>query len=231
MKKNIITIVVMLMTSVAMADLMSVTATNTDRQALVYATSNVLAWVGQTTARVGDDSAGNAFVYIIPFQLPALTGGTTVSSVSLDLYAGTKTSFSTNNVYIDVLGIRVSSSSTVLTNDATPGSAILIADNVQLVNKDVTVPLEATYTLNTSYFQDIYDNDVNAAGKYVFLLLRTDGIDPYASNSYLSYSTSDDTTQGNKPVLNITTIPEPATVGMLGLGALVALSARRLRGQ
>ncbi|OQA62693.1 MAG: hypothetical protein BWY37_02241 [Firmicutes bacterium ADurb.Bin262] len=79
MKKNIITMVVMLMASVAMADLMSVTAANTDRQGLVYATSNVLAYVAQTTARVGDDSAGNAFVYIIPFQLPALTGGTTIS--------------------------------------------------------------------------------------------------------------------------------------------------------
>ena len=223
--------VVMLMASVAMADLMSVTAANTDRQGLVYATSNVLAYVAQTTARVGDDSAGNALVYIIPFQLPALTGGTTISSISLDLYAGTKTSFSTNNFYIDILGIRVSSSSTVLTNDATPGSATLIADNVQLVNKNVTVPLDASYTLGTSYFQNIYDTDANAAGKYVFLLLRTDGTDPYVSNSYLSYSTADDATLGNRPVLNINTIPEPATVGMLGLGALVALLARRVRGR
>ena len=229
MKKIIIAIVVALMASASIADLISVTATNTDRQAVVYATSNVLAYVLQTTARVGDDAAGNAFVYIVPFKLPALTGGTTISEVSLDLYAATKTSFSANNIYIDILGIRVDSSSTVLTNDAAPGSATLIADNVQLVNKDVTVPLSANYTLNTSYFQNIYDNDANAAGKYVFLLLRTDGIDPIASNSYLSYSTADDAIEANRPVLNLTTIPEPATVGMLGFGALITLVIRRIR--
>lgn len=214
-----------------MADLISVTATNKDQMAMIYSTSNSLSWVGQTTARVGDSSADLPFVYIIPFQLPSLTGGM-ISDVSLSLVSTGKVSFSSNVMYIDVLGIRVDASPTVLASDATPVSPTLLGDNVQLINQTVVVspsaPIYANYTLGTSFFQSIYDNDPSAAGKFVFLILRTDGIDPISSNSYLLYNTAD--AGDGRPVLNITTIPEPATIGMLGLGSLVAILLRRIKG-
>lgn len=229
MKRLVIALAIALMAGASMADLISVTATNRDQGALVYATSNSMSYIGQQTVRIGDTAAGIPMVYVVPFQLPVLSEGSAISDVSLNVYSTNKVSYSGTMIYMDIVGWRVSASPNVITNEASMTGGTVIGDNVQLVNQTITVPLDGNYTLNPSYFQGIYDNDASAAGKFVFLLLRMDGIDPTASNSYIEFLTADSAV--HKPVLNITTtvIPEPATIGMLGLGVLIAGAIRRIR--
>lgn len=207
MKRLIIAVIAVLLTCAASADVLTAVANGADQQFSITATATTGAWSLQAISRVGDATGtpGDPYVYVIPFQLPALTGGS-IGTVSLNAYIESTASFSANMTYIDVVAVRVSDSPTVQTNDAFMTGGTVIGDNVQLANKTVTnVPAAVSYPLQASYFQSIYDNDPSAAGKYVILLLRTDGVDPYPSNSYLTYTTQDGVTEANRPVLQIVT--------------------------
>jgi len=220
-------ITVILCATGSMANLMTVPAHAND----AYFGGTAAQSGTQTLGRVGDGSANSPFVFVIPFQLPALTGGNTISDVKLNIYCESKTSFSSNLIYMDVVGLRVNALPTLSSTDYDMTLGTVVGNNVQLINKNVTTPFSASYTLSTAFFQAIYDGDASAAGKYVFLVLGTDGIDPNAANSYLSFSSADSATVSNRPSLSITsTIPEPATIGLLGFGVLASICIRRLRG-
>lgn len=205
MKKISIISLMSVLASLTIADQISITATNRDQGATIYATSNSMAYINQATARVGDTAAGLPMVYVIPFQLPSLTGGV-VTNVSLELNAPTKAAFGSNLIYMDVVGLRVDSSPNVSTNnDPSMTGGMVVGDGVQLINSTVVVPLRGKYTLDASYFYSIYAGDPDAAGKFVFLMVRPDAVDPFASNSYLEFATADNTTVTNRPTLTITT--------------------------
>jgi PKD repeat protein len=157
---------------------------------------------GDTGCRVGDNSSGQRLTYVIPFQLPEIATGETITDVTLHLYAGAKTSFSSaTDVYIDILGGRVDASATVTDADVTGTTAVLAA-NAQIINKNVTTPFTADHVLDAAFFQNIYNSDPSVAGKFVFITLRANKIDPISSNSYITYNAAD--ASANKPVLSIT---------------------------
>lgn len=204
MKKIAIMGLISVLAAVSKAETISIVASETDQGANIGVASNAMAFVNQPIVRVGDGSRDIPTVYIVPFKLPVLAEGSKIGDVSLNVCAATKTSFSNGKIYMDVVGLRVSSSPNVLATDPSMTAGTVIGDNVQLINQTVTVPLDGSYALDKSYFQNIYNNDPDAAGKFVFLLLRTDGIDPIAPNSYLQFNTANSAT--GKPVLNITTV-------------------------
>lgn len=217
--------------SISMADLISIVGSNKDAQ---VSSSGVTAFVGQVSARIGNTTGiGTNTSLVVPFLLPALTGGSTITGATLKVYVTNNTIFATNAIHMDILGGRVSTSPTVLASDWNYGA--MLANNVAnlCTNRGLGLNPIATNTYHTfwldkTFFQNLYDT--GNAGKIVFITLMADGYNlASTANSYTTIMTSDSTIADQRPTLNLYTIPEPATIGMLGLGALVTLLIRRIR--
>lgn len=76
-----------------------------------------------------------------------------------------------------------------------------------------------TYSLNTS--ASSFLSDATAGHLVSLLALPNDAAIVYTANS------ENFTTAANRPVLTVTAVPEPASVGLLGLGALGMIASRR----
>ena len=149
--------------------------------------------------------------YVIPFQLPTIPVGQTITNVQFSAFLISTYSFGATNiqVYVDVFGGRVDASSAVLTNDWSVSTAI--GDNIAQISKDYTaINMVKSVALTASFFQDIYANDANAAGKYVFLTLRPDAASPNAS-AVTTWATA-----------NHTTLPTPTLDFSTSAGGIVA---------
>ncbi len=237
MKKIMITGAVLAwLASVSMAGLLTtITASVNDQQqtvALSGAGAVTAAWVSQTTATAGSGSpVTSTNTYVIPFLLPTIPVGQTITNVQFNAFLVSSYTFGTagaNLVFVDVFGGAVRVASTLATTDWS--ASTLLGDNIAQIDKSYTaVNMVKSVALTASFFNNIYANDINAAGKYVFLTLRPDAALRNASMA-TTWATANSTTLA-KPTLDIytATIPEPATVGMLGLGALVTLLLRRMR--
>lgn len=181
---------------VTVSTAINIPANLADQQVTESATP-VFAWVSAPSARLGDTSTGDRYTYVIPFQLPDLAGKV-VSGATLKLYLQPSGSYSSaTNIYIDILGGRVNASPAVTLADCNATTAVLKND-AQIVNNTVVSPQAQAHVLDAAFFRSIYANDANAAGKYVFITLRVDNIDPAAANSFLEYTTADG---ANPPLL------------------------------
>lgn len=226
----IIAVVVAMLASVSMAELLtSINPSNRDQG---WRTDGSSVYVSQVNTRVGTETANMRTALVMPFLLPVLPAGHSITNVSLSVYCEGVSNITADYGYgMDVLGVRVSASSNTVSTDIT---GTVINNDQYLFNIGVFV-VGNTYTFSSEgmvdYLQAIYDNDPNAAGKYVFLTLASDTANPINSR-YITFSTADSLTVSQRPVLKIYSdaIPEPATTGMLGLGALITLLVRRMRG-
>jgi PKD repeat protein len=203
MKKVIIAaLAVAMCASVSMAGSVSIVASNKDAQVTA---NGPIAFVNQPNARVGNSSAPCTNTsLVIPFLLPTLYPGSTIQSAALTVYVeATNSLFSTNTVYMDILGGRTSASATVSSNDWNYGT--VIASDVAGLYKGNAVTLGShTYTLDSAYLQNAYSN--GAAGQHVFITLYADGINSAGQNSYVAFTTADGVTNANRPTLEFTTL-------------------------
>ena len=199
MKKMIAGVVVALTASVSMADSITVNADAADQQATV---GGAMGWVGQVEARSGISSPWAVVTYVIPFKLPDI-GGKPITNVQLNVHLNTGYIYGApQEEYVNVYGGRVASSSAVMSNDC--NSATAIGPKIAKISKDSeTSNTVKSVELTASFFQDIYKNDENAAGKYVFLTLRPDG-NP-ASGGLTYWATANDKKPENRPTLVIGT--------------------------
>jgi hypothetical protein len=158
------------------------------------------------TATVGSGSpVTTTNTYIVPFQLPTIPAGQTITNVQFTAFLISGYTFGSSGiqVYVDVFGGRVDVSSTVSTNDWK--ASTLIGNNIAQISKDYTATnMVKSATLTASFFQDIYATDANAAGKYVFLTLKPDAASPNAS-AYTTWATANHATLA-KPTLTFTVI-------------------------
>jgi hypothetical protein len=162
---------------------------------------------------------------VIPFKLPDI-GSKTVSVASVQTYVESINALpATSTVSLDLLGVRVNSSSTVLWSDY---QGTVVGDNLYpLTSASMSVGAKTFSSAGlATYLQSIYDNDTSAAGKYVFLTITPDAA--FIKYNYARFTSANGDTVANRPTLFITTIPEPATIGMLGLGVLITLLIRRM---
>lgn len=190
--------------------------------------------VTDTTLRIGQgataDSADYYQMAVIPFLLPDLPAGERIDTASLSIEV-------TQNAYanlssgqnLNIIGVRSATSSTVLAADFSGGTTV--ASSVLYMDYDVP-GIVADHTFSSAgladYLQSIYDAPGYVSGStYVFLRLAPNEPDVRA-NSYLIIASANHTT-ASVPTLTLTTIPEPATVGMLGFGTLMILMIRRIR--
>jgi hypothetical protein len=228
--KQIIVLLMIFSALGAQAGLVQISADGNDQQ---WTTDGSSTWVGQTSGRVGSQTTDNLTGQVLPFLLPDL-GGQSITDVSLDF---TTTGGNIGNLdapynsYLDLIAPNAGTVASSVTSVNDLSGSVLVDAYLQLTVANFPANTTAGHTMSsgalTSYLQSIYDNDPSAAGKYVVLTLIPDT--PIRGGRYFTMNTAD--SSSGLPTLNITTsVPEPATVGMLGLGAAVALLIRRFRG-
>ncbi|NLF29905.1 MAG: PEP-CTERM sorting domain-containing protein [Planctomycetes bacterium] len=189
-------------------------------------------WNAATTMIIGDDNAAygkDDVAAVLVFQLPDL-GGEDIAAANL----GCRMSWGQHAISggVDVYALRYDAGKSVLAADygwgqpLTTGGGTLIQDDFVL-HGGTSQPLatfetdDAADAALAAWLADIYDAGA-VAGDYVFL--RFNG-DRQSANSFSLISANHATEM--KPTLTITTVPEPATLGVLALGALAVIRRRR----
>jgi len=231
-KKLIAMLAIACCASVSMAAVIDIDADLLDQQVRGNGTTGTsLNWSGQANDQVSGSQSGEM---VVQFVLPDL-GGEAISSANLLASLNSPTWQTWGNV--DVYGVRYSSAAAVALSDYAPfsdsaGNGTKIMDNFYVsgsgtaayvdLNTDATGDAALAVWLTAQYTAGA------VAGDYVFLRFQPDHMDAVGGHAitFATANTAGETT----PVLSITTVPEPATIGMLGLGALVAMLVRRVRG-
>lgn len=175
-------------------------------------------WHGENPARIGNGrSTSVRSVMVIPFQLPTLPTGHSVTSATLEvnLQGWSNWSNGLSGINVDLYGINVVSSnqdpspSATYVNGANPSSNV----NAQLLFNDLITysmisgdtgsgqTISAVSGDFASFVQDLYDNGAQA-GDYVFLTLAHDGA--LTDQRYYEVSTANATSYPT-PVLTIET--------------------------
>ncbi|MFW6146039.1 MAG: PEP-CTERM sorting domain-containing protein [Planctomycetota bacterium] len=189
-------------------------------------------WNGASSLGIGDDNAQYSkddVAAVVMFELPDL-GGEIIDTANLSCrMSWGKWALSGG---IDVYGVRYASSNSVQASDygwgqpLTTGGGTLIQDDF-IVHAGESQPMatfetdDAADVVLATWLADAYDAGA-AAGDYVFI--RFNG-DAQSANSYSLVAANHSSEM--PPTLTITTIPEPATLSILALGALAAIRRRR----
>lgn len=220
MKKIAFTVMASLLIA-ATASASVITATSTDRT--YRSTGGTLGAITDATLLAGTQAANVSAGFVIPFLIPSL-GGASITDVQLSLTAVANTISDTGtSIYLEIYGIRSSSGATTLATDYTGTTTPLVSNWIQMNASAAT----GTYTANSAALTS-WINSNAVEGEYLFLTFKPSGALAANTYKYLSFASVD--SGANMPALTITTvIPEPATIGMLGIGALFALLLRRLK--
>ncbi len=173
------------------------------------------------------NASGNRWKFYIQFDLPAGTAGN-ITDASLDLVVSKSVNRSLDVVLLTNETIDAWSESTIKFDNA-PGSvnadvsqnysadSYNLADTALLVdNESVSEAVDATHTFDLSSSIALLNADSD--GKLTLVLSGT-GI----SSSYPEFYSSE---SANGPILNLT-IPEPATLGLVGISGLALMVIRR----
>lgn len=213
--------IVCIAASASMAGLIELTPNTADTK---VTSSGTVFWVGGTENRVGTDAGiGTIVGYVMPFLMTSLPAGESITGVTLRFNVSTLSNVTTSHgdePNVDLLGVRISASPTVVASDLT---GTVIANNIYAPINQAALGTK-TATVLTDWLAANW-----TPGSYVFLTLTPDAGNP-KNSEWIGISAKE--SGANAPLLSVTTstIPEPATIGMLGLGALLAVGIRRLRG-
>ena len=166
---------------------------------------------------------------IFAFVLPDL-GGEAIGSANFRGFLDNNTL--TSDFSGDLYGLRTSSSVSILTTDwyggALDGAHTRIMDNfVSAGTAEGNVDTDATAdSVLVSWLQDQYTGGA-VAGEYVFFRINMDTTTPSAGvEARFDDGTTGDATHG---ALTITTVPEPASVVLVGMAGLALFLVRRRR--
>ncbi len=245
MKSFAVFILVSLLTcgACSRADLFGVVANVSDIQ---LASDGTTGWVGQPDVRVGYGSTLET-VYVGAFALPVLPEGDIVHTANLRIaITGGNDWMMLYQKGIDLYGVRLSSSPTVLASDfyAGPygedpnGTPIMehLVYQPNSVNAGFDSNLLGLYETDdaadanlAAWLQTLYDDpSYDPAGtNYAILRINSQG-DISATYRYFSIGAADNATESNRPLLTIESIPEPDVAALLFAGvAAMALRYRR----
>ena len=192
----------------------------------------IVAWPGGASNAIG--SANHQYnkgdsVTVVVFELPDL-GGEAIDTADLT-FDGKRTWESVWNV--DLYGTRSAASASVSVADygygPTPGGT-LIQDNIMtpadLNNTWFSKSTDATGDAAlAAWLADQYT--AVGAGGFVFLRFNSDDVTPQPAGDVNTYTVAAaNATTEAIPVLTITTVPEPASLSLIALGALMIARRR-----
>lgn len=187
--------------------------------------------IGALGGAATNANGGRAAVLV--FQLPDLGAvANPFSSASLTFRVGNiDTSTATTLVNGDLYGLGQRAAATVLSTDYYLGDldgtdATLVQDNIltpsTTANANATTDAGGSTAL-AAYLNAQYAGGANI-GNFVFLRLSPDA--PHTTGTGYNVHTANDTTVANNPFITYEAIPEPASLGLIGLAGL-ALARRR----
>jgi len=147
-----------------------------------------------------------------------VSGQQTVTNATLNLYLSGKISPSyALAVYAKTVNV------TLNTNNTLPRAAFSDSNYVDTGLRLATTSASGWYTFDvTSYITNSVANGGNVS--FRFQMLNDTTLTFGTANSYTISSFK---TTATAPSLNLYTIPEPATIGMLGLGTIITLLIRK----
>jgi hypothetical protein len=196
-----------------------------------------------TSARIGRSGTGNtstngrAGVYV--FLLPTLAAGEVFDAATLKLTLQGNAADGNGNFKVDLYGLGRRASADVLGTDYYEGA--LDTTDATLIADDFITTTTAAGTLSNSSAALV--NYLNAqygptgAGQYVFFRLNVDtptdilSEPPPGSGSRAGYqvATADNSTAASRPLLTVSSVPEPASLGLLAAAAVATVGRRRRR--
>lgn len=191
--------------------------------------------LGSNDSHVGNRASTSQLrVLVFPFELPALGAG--------EFFDSDETTFSVHlmsrefgtDFGVDLYGLRYASTPTVSTNDYAPAGATLLQEtffDASAIN-GTRISTDATGSSNLATWLGAQYSAGAVAGDYVFLQLRADA--DVATDAFNSYQVgmADNPTADLRPYLEVSIIPEPGTLGLLGISLVSILVYRRkMRGR
>lgn len=197
--------------------------------------------IGTTVASTTTPRLASA---ILPFALPEIPAGEQITSATLSLFVVGQAVANqpTSAMNVDLYGLPVDAAPFDITNtryfsgenDATLGVSKLQTDFLTSTTPGVTETSTTTYTLRTSvdissYLIALYEGGA-VAGDFAVLRLSMDNPDPTLLQRYRirsSGGTGAANPEAEKPVLTITTVPEPGAVSLMAAASLGLIARRR----
>jgi len=246
MKKTLIVLLALVMVAGAYADtVVSVSDQNTDPlvaadgwiDANGGANSGQALFAGSAATIGTDDRSGIAFL-----KLPTLPAGHTISSADFQIYLY-KSNMVDGDWATDLYALYTTDTPVLSAADhylgADDPSATKVMDDFNVFDNfnPPYNPADGNYNTDAAadavlatWLQSQYTGSTpNAA--YAVFRLNADALPSgsFQLNRYVASDGLGDTSGSPLPTLTIETIPEPATLGLLGLAGLGAMIARRLR--
>lgn len=205
-----------------------VTTISTQAATIVSSTSDGEALSNATTGAFNNTNilagayygGGPGTVPVFAFELPTLGAGETFASATLTINLTAINGSPSFNA--DLIGIRTAATDTVLGSDWAAAGTVLQDNFLTAASATGTTHTSIDFT---AWLNLQYDNG-NNAGDFAFIKLDAEGT---ATGGNIGYfvSTANNGTVGNRPTLEFTTVPEPSSLALLGLGSLAFAYRRR----
>ncbi len=178
-------------------------AIRSDTSDRAWRSTGVGIYVGQATARIGTETAGQTTCFVIPFQLPELPSGEEITEAGLQLFSESQSNLN-GQARMDVRAVRVSSSAGTQASDITAG--LQVVNDAYVLNAAIPVQQNLTFSSPdlVNYLRGIYKTDPNAAGKFVIFTVLPD-VANTAGSRFVTVSTADNGTVGHHPTLSVVT--------------------------
>lgn len=180
---------------------------------------------------VGANLATSGRVPVYVFQLPDL-GATANPFAAADMQFSIAGTNAGTTVNVDLYGLaRRDATAGVQTVDYFLGD--LDTTDATLIQDNIVTPDMANVAVNTSAAGDLaLASFLNAqyaagagAGQYVYLRVNVDG--PMSASTGYNGFTADDDVVENRPFITYSAVPEPASLGLIGLAGLALVRRRQ----
>lgn len=157
--------------------------------------------VGASNCRIGSETAGQITVFVLPFLLPELPAGESVTNAVLNLYSEANAN-PNGQARVDIRGVRTADTAVVQSSDSTNGT--LLVDGAYVLDSSLPVNQMLSFSSDAlaAWVRDAYSG--GGTGKYVFLTAAPD-VANTAGSRYVTVSSANTNAVAQQPALVLQT--------------------------